>query len=566
MSRRRPPWSSLGIDPTSDERAIKRAYAGKLKEIDVEAEPAKFIALRGRLEDALRQARWIDDGAIDDEGIDWPENAPDDPAGPGDSLAAGDGWTILSGDPVEAAVPSIRTPERANPWAAPAVDPVAARFAAIEAALVAGGEGRERTLDREMRALWAEPALETVDAAEDAEYRLAHLALDHGADASYFLRLASWHYGWVRRSQRVGTDWAIREVGQRAAAEHWFQQIGEGVIAGHAKQVIDDIEQAPSGRWWRDFFPKRRITAFLDELRRRHPEGEYRFDADIVAAWERMRNPGISLGSLFGLVVLGAIAAIAASWIDLDAAAGNAAFWVFFLAGLVGLAGYRWGLQRIRPTRPSRYGGPLTARQAGALALMLVVFALAVLLPPHWAIGIALALANVALLPLSGAALPSEDERDPALWGLYNGRYPIMAAGLFGAFAMVHAPEWVQAIAPGLLVVAAAQLLRERLVATWEALPATMLGAVRVGLLIAAVIVVVAGARTMPDLPAAPVVLAGILLLLVQDAAVNAWRPPLSTAFYFAYIVLIVLLMAFPLLVPMALVVRRLADRLFIKG
>ena len=141
-----------------------------------------------------------------------------------------------------------------------------------------------------------------------------------------------------------------------------------------------------------------------------------------------------------------------------------------------------------------------------------------------------------------------------------------MAAGLFGAFAVVHAPGWVQAIAPGLLVVAAAQLLRERLVATWEALPATMLGAVRAGLLIAAVIVVVAGAQTMPDLPAAPVVLAGILLLLVQDAAVNAWRPPLSTAFYFAYIVLIVLLMAFPLLVPMALVVRRLADRLFIKG
>ena len=67
MSRRRPPWSSLGIDPTGDERTIKRAYAKKLKAIDVEAEPAKFIALRRQYDDALWQARWMGDGEQDDE-------------------------------------------------------------------------------------------------------------------------------------------------------------------------------------------------------------------------------------------------------------------------------------------------------------------------------------------------------------------------------------------------------------------------------------------------------------------------------------------------------------------
>jgi hypothetical protein len=573
VSRRRPPWSSLGIDPTGDEREIKRAYAKKLKEIDVEAEPAKFIALRKQFEQAQSQARWIGADADDDDDgdADWADDGDEAVhAAAGAALASGtlmdaDEWAL--GDVGGAAffAPVVPPPARATPWGQ-GRDRVAAHFADIEAALRSADAGREGAVDRAVRALWAEPALETVDAAEDVEHRLAHMALNHGAAAAYLLRLASWHYGWARRAQQVGTGWPISEAGRRATAENWFQNIGEGRIAGHAKQVIGDLAQPPSGHWHRDFFAKRRITRFLDDLRRDHPEGEYRFDPDIVRAWERVRNPGISLGSLFGLVVLGAIAAIIVSWIDLDAGVENMAFWGFFLTGFAGVVAVRWGMKRVRPVRPSRYGGPLAARQAAALALMLAIFALAVLLPPHWAIGFALALATMALLPLTGAALPSEEERDPMLWALYHGRYLVMAAGLFAIFATVHAPHWTQAIVPGMLVAAAAQLLRERLVASWEALPPKALGWVRVLLLIGVMAVVAAGVRTMPDLPAAPAVLAGIALLLVQDAAANAWRPPLSTVFYFVYILLLVLFVAFPLLIPMALVARRLADRLFVKA
>lgn len=577
MSRRRPPWSSLGIDPTGDERAIKRAYAKKLKEIDVEAEAAKFIALRQQFEQAQREARWIgadaaedwDDGDDRDEEADAADETAETEAAETEAAVSGpmdaDLWALGEVGGAAFTAPVVPLPERANPWRQ-GRDRVAAHFADLEAALCSADAGRERAIDRAVRALWAEPALETVDAAEDVEQRLAHIALNHGAAAAYLLRLASWHYGWARRAQQVGTGWPISEAGRRAAAENWFQNIGEGRIAGQAKQVIGDLEQPPSGHWHRDFFAKRRITRFLDDLRRDHPEGEYRFDPDIVRAWERVRNPGISLGSLFGLVVLGAIAAIIVSWIDLDASVENMAFWGFFLTGFAGVVAVRWGMKRVRPVRPSRYGGPLAGRQAAALALMLAIFALAVLLPPHWVIGLALALANMALLPLAGAALPSEEERDPMLWALYHGRYLVMAAGLFAIFATVHAPHWTQAIAPGLLVAAAAQLLRERLVASWEALPPGVLGWARVLLLIAVMAVVAAGVRTMPDLPPAPVVLAGIALLLVQDAAANAWRPPLSTVFYFVYILLLVLFVAFPLLIPMALVARRLADRLFVKA
>lgn len=47
------PWDELGIAPTADQGAIRRAYAGRLKTIDVDRDPAAFIALRQAFTDAL---------------------------------------------------------------------------------------------------------------------------------------------------------------------------------------------------------------------------------------------------------------------------------------------------------------------------------------------------------------------------------------------------------------------------------------------------------------------------------------------------------------------------------
>ena len=46
------PWQVLGIDPTTDTRAIRSAYVRALKAIDVEADPQAFIALREAFEAA----------------------------------------------------------------------------------------------------------------------------------------------------------------------------------------------------------------------------------------------------------------------------------------------------------------------------------------------------------------------------------------------------------------------------------------------------------------------------------------------------------------------------------
>lgn len=72
MSYRSPAWDTLGIEPTEDRRAIRVAYARRLKEIDVDADPQAFIALREAFEDAQQEAehaemmrQWAEDAEVD---------------------------------------------------------------------------------------------------------------------------------------------------------------------------------------------------------------------------------------------------------------------------------------------------------------------------------------------------------------------------------------------------------------------------------------------------------------------------------------------------------------------
>lgn len=52
-------WEKLGIDPTTNLRNIKKAYAKKLKLIDQESHPEKFIELREIFEEAQREAEYL---------------------------------------------------------------------------------------------------------------------------------------------------------------------------------------------------------------------------------------------------------------------------------------------------------------------------------------------------------------------------------------------------------------------------------------------------------------------------------------------------------------------------
>lgn len=56
MSRAHPAWRLLDIEPTEDVRAIRAAYASKLKAFDPDSDPQAFTALRAARDTALRLA------------------------------------------------------------------------------------------------------------------------------------------------------------------------------------------------------------------------------------------------------------------------------------------------------------------------------------------------------------------------------------------------------------------------------------------------------------------------------------------------------------------------------
>jgi hypothetical protein len=71
------PWDRLGIDRTTDEATIKRAYARQLKAIHPETDPAGFVALREARDRALALAVMQVEASLAADARGWADEPPD---------------------------------------------------------------------------------------------------------------------------------------------------------------------------------------------------------------------------------------------------------------------------------------------------------------------------------------------------------------------------------------------------------------------------------------------------------------------------------------------------------
>jgi hypothetical protein len=287
-------WDVLAIAPTDDPRAIRRAYAARLKRIDPDRDRDAFACLRQALEWALARAGEPSRSAPARQAPPrrGPVRAPVDEAKP----------------QVVAAIPRPPTPS-------------AAQEQTGERALMTGLESALQRRDaREAWRLYVRVAAIGALPLDDGDYMLARLftaALEDPAfDRAGFRALAK-SFGWDRPDLAgPAVSDVRRRVDGRLEAEDWYDRF----LAAAERRL------APPLRHWRapaqlllgriagpglhgiDLWM---VRALLDELQPRHVWLRDRIPVEWVATLEeRYRRYGI-IGAVFGVVVVGSLLVLA---------------------------------------------------------------------------------------------------------------------------------------------------------------------------------------------------------------------------------------------------------------
>jgi hypothetical protein len=275
-------WALLGIAPTEDARAVKRAYAQLLKQIDVDADPEAFIRLRAARD--LVMSWGVETPAWEQEGeADWQDD---------------EGWTDEADwTPDEAPANGALLPLM-PPW----LDPVRSQYFAP----LPGRDGRVQAACDALAGLLfqdepADPAqvaaagVELLDASEEASvdevasaesWLLAALAASIPR-SDPLIEPAMACFGWdnaVRsRDYLINADLdlllARREAGRR------FERCRDYGDAGQVR-ALDELTRPGQARLGPFAFGLQRdVRAFLDTVLAEHPLIEHDLDPGTLAWW-----------------------------------------------------------------------------------------------------------------------------------------------------------------------------------------------------------------------------------------------------------------------------------------
>ncbi|WP_066660024.1 hypothetical protein [Sphingomonas sp. CCH9-E2] len=354
------PWQVLGIAPTEDVRAVRRAYAARLKSIDVDTDPEGYAALRLARDAALRQANGQGDGADHAESADQAA-----PQGNGElrlrvypfhppaimAPAQGGGWLSLriatlsqdailwswseliggSSEGSHAVIPiprsaTLRPPRRDMEAAqtiiafadSAGIEPEFDHFEAIIAILFRDGVRRDTMpSDEEERALLAHfegirngRRIGEMTYYADVERWCADI-IAHGAPASNCLMApAAAFFRWRERAGELGEGDAVAFINRRLKVFEFIDTVSKPEHPWNkAWTELTTYAHERSGRGWG--VKRQHVRELLAHVRSENPDVEHHFDSTRVALWENQSEGGsfpwgqVIIGGLLLLSVLG---------------------------------------------------------------------------------------------------------------------------------------------------------------------------------------------------------------------------------------------------------------------
>lgn len=353
------PWSLLGIAATGDVKMIRKAYADRIKAMDLDADVEGYAALREARDAALRYASKRQQApskpaqALDkpDEAeppatraaTPWPHAAPDlpgtwqpDPAlcvspasPPVDYLAdARPGLTFRAASAAEAPGPAIPLPA-CDPLAPPhlpghaetpalALTPGETPFDRLAALLLpaeapesaAMSDVEEREALRRLRAVLDEAARSDIARHHQIESWLAGLLAEAWPRSAPLLEEATAAFGWEREWGKVDARGPVDYLGSRLRGYRFQQKV---LLPDHrfhkAWKELSRPGRAGPFKFLR--VGRGQVEGLLAGIRKHFPEVEEHLDEQRVASWEQGGAVSPTTAAyliVFGLMVLGAVA------------------------------------------------------------------------------------------------------------------------------------------------------------------------------------------------------------------------------------------------------------------
>ena len=309
------PWSRLGIDPTSDAGAIRKAYADALRATNVDEDIAGYAELRRARDSALWLAKQADREEEEDDfglgGLDDDDSWDED-----DWDGDGGAWDVAPG-----IQPPLPGPE---PQLTPGQLRAQAAWKDLHGVLYPDGEPSDMPvthaeLDIGLAALDAlliraeEADLAEHDALDDA---LAELFARTWPRSAPFIEPANAAFHWLDEAGALEERPALRFLNQRLKGMRFHEKVQRPDHPLH-KAWTELSRPGKAGMLDRLKVKRVEIDKLLVGIRQRYPELESHLDPQRVASWDKggalegsAEGNGPNVGRwIFVLVLVGSILA-----------------------------------------------------------------------------------------------------------------------------------------------------------------------------------------------------------------------------------------------------------------